>query len=158
MMFSTLFQWDYLIIKIIHIRNNLMSIINPLQPINIFSNMLYSVLDMVNIAKIDVLNHIVLSLIKSIDEYKENLLNIESLVTLNPNIVQFNGYEAFYENFGNSSDDFENLLEIMEIHKDYSSEFQILYQKIDTTYTLLIQIIDTVSVQEALYLDKKVAS
>ena len=113
---------------------------------------------MVNIAKIDVLNHIVLSLIKSIDEYKENLLNIESLVTLNPNIVQFNGYEAFYENFGNSSDDFENLLEIMEIHKDYSSEFQTLYQKIDTTYTLLIEIIDTVSVQEALYLDKKVAS
>lgn len=135
-----------------------MSIINPLQPINLFSNMLYSVLDMVNIAKIDVLNHIVLSLIKSIDEYKENLLKVETLVTVNPNFVEFNGYEVFYENFGNSSDDFENLLEIMEIHKDYSAEFQILYQKIDTTYTLLIEIIDTVSVQEALYLDKKIAS
>jgi len=135
-----------------------MSITNPLQPINIFSNMLYSVLDMVNIAQIDVLNHIVLSLIKSIDEYKENLLKVESLVTLNPNFVQFNGYEDFYENFGNSSDDFENLLEMMEAHKDHSSEFQTLYQKIDTTYTLLIEIIDTVSVQEALYLDKKVAS
>jgi len=135
-----------------------MSITNPLQPINIFSNMLYSILDMVNIAQIDVLNHIVLSLIKSIDEYKENLLKVESLVTLNPNFVQFNGYEDFYENFGNSSDDFENLLEMMEAHKDYSNEFQTLYQKIDTTYTLLIEIIDTVSVQEALYLDKKVAS
>ena len=131
-----------------------MSITNPLQPINIFSNMLYSVLDMVNIAQIEVLNHIVLSLIKSIDEYKENLLKIESLVTLNPNFVQFNGYEDFYENFGNSSDDFENLLEMMEAHKDYSNEFQTLYQKIDVTYTLLIEIIDTVSVQEALYLDK----
>ena len=135
-----------------------MSITNPLQPINIFSNMLYSILDMVNIAQIDVLNHIVLSLIKSIDEYKENLLKVESLVTLNPNFVQFNGYEDFYENFGNSADDFENLLEMMEAHKDYSNEFQTLYQKIDTTYTLLIEIIDTVSVQEALYLDKKVAS
>ncbi len=135
-----------------------MSITNPLQPINIFSNMLYSILDMVNIAKIDVLNHIVLSLIKSIDEYKENLLKVESLVTINPNFVQFNGYEDFYENFGNSSDDFENLLEMMETHKDYSNEFKTLYQKIDTTYTLLIEIIDTVSVQEALYLDKKVAS
>lgn len=135
-----------------------MSITNPLQPINIFSNMLYSVLDMVNIAQMEVLNHIVLSLIKSIDEYKENLLKIESLVTLNPNFVQFNGYEDFYENFGNSSDDFENLLEMMEAHKDYSTEFQTLYQKIDVTYTLLIEIIDTVSVQEALYLDKKVAS
>ncbi len=135
-----------------------MSITNPLQPINIFSNMLYSILDMVNVAKIDVLNHIVLSLIKSIDEYKENLLKVESLVTLNPNFVQFNGYEDFYENFGSSSDDFENLLEIMEAHKDYSHEFQTLYQKIDTTYTLLIEIIDTVSVQEALYLDKKIAS
>lgn len=135
-----------------------MSITNPLQPINIFSNMLYSVLDMVNIAQIEVLNHIVLSLIKSIDEYKENLLKIESLVTLNPNFAEFNGYEDFYENFGNSSDDFENLLEMMEAHKDYSNEFQTLYQKIDVTYTLLIEIIDTVSVQEALYLDKKVAS
>jgi len=135
-----------------------MSITNPLQPINIFSNMLYSILDMVNIAQIDVLNHIVLSLIKSIDEYKENLLKVESLVTLNPNFVQFNGYEDFYENFGNSADDFENLLEMMEAHKDYSNEFQTLYQRIDTTYTLLIEIIDTVSVQEALYLDKKVAS
>ena len=135
-----------------------MSITNPLQPINIFSNMLYSILDMVNVAKIDVLNHIVLSLIKSIDEYKENLLKVESLVTLNPNFVQFNGYEDFYENFGSSSDDFENLLEIMEAHKNYSNEFQTLYQKIDTTYTLLIEIIDTVSVQEALYLDKKIAS
>lgn len=54
-----------------------MHVTNPLQPINIFSNML-------NIAQMEVLNHILLSLIKSIDEYKENLLKIESLVTLNP--------------------------------------------------------------------------
>lgn len=135
-----------------------MSIINPLQPINIFSNMLCSILDMVDIAQIDVLNHIALSLIKSIDEYRENLLKIENLVKLNPDFVQFSGYQDFYENFGSSSDDFENLLNIMEKHKDYSIQFQTLYHKIDTTYSLLIEIIDTVSVQEALYLDKKLAS
>lgn len=135
-----------------------MSIINPLQPINVFSNMLCSILDMVNIAQRDVLDHIVLSLCKSIDEYRENLLQVKNLVKLNPDFVQFSGYEDFYENFGSSSDDFENLLNSMEKYKDYSSQFQTLYHKIDTTYSLLIEIIDIVSVQEALSLDKKLAS
>lgn len=135
-----------------------MSIINPLQPINVFSNMLCSILDMVDIAQRDVLDHIVLSLCKSIDEYRENLLQVKNLVKLNPDFVQFSGYEDFYENFGSSSDDFENLLNSMEKYKDYSSQFQTLYYKIDTTYSLLIEIIDIVSVQEALSLDKKLAS
>ena len=111
-----------------------------------------------DIAQRDVLDHIVLSLCKSIDEYRENLLQVKNLVKLNPDFVQFSGYEDFYENFGSSSDDFENLLNSMEKYKDYSSQFQTLYHKIDTTYSLLIEIIDIVSVQEALSLDKKLAS
>ena len=135
-----------------------MSIVNPLQPINLFSNMLCSILDIVAIANENVLNTLLLSLIKSIDEYKESLIEIQKLVEVNPNFVQFSGYENFYENFGNSSDSFENLLELIEKQKEYSSQFKILYNKIDATYTLLIEIIDTVSIQEALYLDKQVAS
>jgi len=135
-----------------------MSIVNPLQPINLFSNMLNSILDIVAIANKNVLNTLLLSLIKSIDEYKESLIEIQKLVEVNPNFVQFSGYENFYENFGSSSDSFENLLELIEKQKEYSSQFKILYNKIDATYTLLIEIIDTVSVQEALYLDKQVAS
>ena len=34
-----------------------MSILNPIQSINLLSNMLYSILDVVSIANADVLNH-----------------------------------------------------------------------------------------------------
>jgi len=132
-----------------------MSILNPIQPINLLSNMLYSILDVVSIANADVLNHIVLTLRESISEYKERLFEVQNLINSNPDIVQLSGYEDFYENFGSSMDDFEKMLEIMEEHQNYSSEFKMLYQKIDKTYTLLIEIIDTVSIKEALYLDKK---
>jgi len=132
-----------------------MSILNPIQPINLLSNMLYSILDVVSIANADVLNHIVLTLRESISEYKERLFEVQNLINSNPDIVQLSGYEDFYENFGSSMDDFEKMLEIMEEHQNYSSEFKMLYQKIDETYTLLIEIIDTVSIKEALYLDKK---
>ena len=135
-----------------------MSIVNPLQPINLFSNMLNSILDIVAIANENVLNILLRSFIKSIDEYKESLMEIQKLIEVNPNFVQFSGYESFYENFGNSSDSFENLLKLLEKQKEYSSQFKILYKKIDDTYTLLLEIIDTVSIQEALYLDKQVAS
>ena len=134
-----------------------MSIINPLQPINLFSNMLYTILDITAIANENVLNSLLLSMIKSIGEYKTSLLDIQRLVEVNPDFVQFNGYESFYENFGSSSDSFEDLLEIMKMQKEYSSQFRELYDNIDDTYTLLIEIIDTVSVQEALYLDKRAA-
>lgn len=135
-----------------------MSIVNPLQPINMFSNLLHSILDVVTIANADVLNHIILSLIKSLKEYKQQLLEIKNLVESNPNFVQFSGYDEFYENFGGSSDSFEKLLELMESQKDFSSEFKMLYNEIDDTYSLLLDIIDTVSIQEALYLDKKLIS
>jgi len=134
-----------------------MSIVNPLQPINIFSNMLHSILDMVTLDNSVVLNHIVLSLIKSISEYHQNLLDVKSLIETNPDFVRLSGYKSFYEDFGSSLDDFENLLEIMTPHKDYSQEFKRLYDEIDTTYTILIEIIDTVSVGEALFLDKKLS-
>ena len=134
-----------------------MSILNPIQPINLLSNMLYSILDVVSIANADVLNHIILSLGESICEYKEGLFEVQNLINSNPDIVQLSGYEDFYENFGSSMDDFERMLEIMEEHQNYSSEFKMLYQNIDETYTLLIEIIDTVSIKEALYLDTKSA-
>jgi len=134
-----------------------MSILNPIQPINIFSNIIYSILDVISIANSDVLNHIVLSLIKSIDEYKKSLLEIQNLVEVNPDFARLSGYDDFYENFGLSLDDFEKILESMETHKEHSPIFHKLYNKIDDIYTLLIQIIDTVSVQEAIYLDKKLA-
>ena len=57
-----------------------MSIVNPLQPINLFSNMLNSILDIVAIANENVLNTLLLSLIKSIEEYKESLIEIQKLV------------------------------------------------------------------------------
>ncbi len=134
-----------------------MSILNPIQPINLLSNMLYSILDVVSIANIDVLNHIVLSLSKSISEYKERLFEVQNLINSNPDIVQLSGYEDFYENFGSSMDDFEKMIELMEKHQNYSSEFKTLYQEIDEAYTLLVDIIDMVSIKEALYLDKKLA-
>jgi hypothetical protein len=134
-----------------------MSITNPIQPINIFSNMLHAILDVATIDNSIVLNHIVLSLIKSIEEYQKSLLEIESLVELNPDFARLSGYKEFYQNFGASLDDFENLLELITPQKEYSLEFALLYSKIDTTYTTLIEIVDIVSVQEALYLDKKLA-
>ena len=133
-----------------------MSIVNPLQPINLFSDMLYSILDIVSIANDNVLSHLANSLIKSINEYHKSLIEIQHLVDVNPNFIEFSGYESFYNNFGSSLDSFENLLEVMETNKDYSNEFRILYNKIDDIYTILIEIIDTVSVQEAIYLDKQV--
>ena len=135
-----------------------MSILNPIQPINIFSNIIYSILDVISIANSDVLNHIVLSLIKSIDEYHKSLLEVQNLVEVNPDFARLSGYEDFYKNFGLSLDNFEKILENMERHKEYSPTFQKLYNKIDDIYTLLIEIIDTVSVQEAIYLDKELAS
>lgn len=132
-----------------------MSILNPLQPISLLSNMLYSILDVVSIAKAEVLNHIVLSLIKSISEYKERLFEIKNLIISNPDIVQLSGYEDFYQNFGSSVDDFEDMIELMEKYQNYSSEFKTLYHEIDKTYTLLIDIIEMVSIKEALYLDRK---
>ena len=133
-----------------------MSIVNPLQPINLFSNMLYSILDIVSIANENVLNHLANSLIKSINEYQKSLIEIKHLIEVNPNFIEFSGYESFYNNFASSLDSFENLLEVMELQKDYSNEFRMLYNKIDDIYTILIEIIDIVSVQEAIYLDKQV--
>jgi len=135
-----------------------MSIVNPIQPINIFSNMLHSILDVATVDNGTVLNHIVLSLIKSIDEYQQGLLEIQRIVESNPDFVRLSGYEDFYNNFGASLDDFENLLELMTPHKEYSKEFKTLYNKIDMTYTTLVEIVDTVSVQEAIFLDKELAS
>jgi len=135
-----------------------MSIVNPIQPINIFSNMLHSILDVATVDNGAVLNHIVLSLIKSIEEYEQNLLEVQNIVESNPDFARFSGYEDFYETFGASLDDFENLLEIMTPHKNYSMEFTTLYTKIDITYSTLIEIVDTVSVQEAIFLDKELVS
>jgi hypothetical protein len=139
-------------------KDSQMSIVNPIQPINIFSNMLHSILDVATVDNSMVLNHIVLSLIKSIKEYQQSLLEIQNLVEFNPDFARLSGYEEFYENFGASLDDFERLLELMTPHKEYSAEFATLYRKIDVTYTALVEMVDTVSVQEALYLDNKLLS
>ena len=120
--------------------------------------MLHSILDIATVDNGAVLNHIVLSLIKSIDEYQKSLLEVQNIIESNPDFVRLSGYEDFYENFGVSLDGFENLLELMTPYKNYSIEFTTLYTKIDITYSTLVEIVDTVSVQEAIFLDKELVS